>query len=73
MLNMEKIYASCRKFIDMIDVPSLAALSGYLLALRELLGILLGAITIGYTLWKWRREYLENKRKKYGANTKKSS
>lgn len=52
------------KLLDLFD-SALMLLGSYTLAqYKDFLGILGLVITMSYTIWKWRKEYLEFKTKK---------
>jgi hypothetical protein len=61
---LDIIHHKLIKLLDLIDSP-LMLLGSYKLGLyKDFLGILGIAITVAYTIWKWRREWLETKLKK---------
>lgn len=58
------IYQKLIKLLDLIDVPLMFFGSYTLAQYKDLLGIMGIIITIGYTAWKWRKEWLQTKIKK---------
>ena len=55
------IHQKFNKIIDLIDSP-LMLLGSYTLAqIKDILGIIGIIVTVTYTIWKWRKEWKENK------------
>ena len=50
------------KLIDLIDSPMLLLGSYTLSQYKDILGIIATIITVLYTLYKWRSEYLKSKK-----------
>jgi hypothetical protein len=58
---LEILHHKLIKLLDLTDVP-LMFLGSYTLAqYKDLLGVLGIIITVSYTLWKWRKEWLESR------------
>jgi len=61
---LEIIHQKLLKLLDLFD-SALMLLGSYTLAqYKDFLGILGLGITMAYTIWKWRKEWIEVKTKK---------
>ena len=52
------------KLLDLLDVPLMTIGSYTLSQYKDIFGIIGISITVAYTIWKWRREWLDSKLKK---------
>lgn len=56
---LEILHHKLIKLLDLIDVPAMFLGSYTLAQYKDVLGTIGIIITISYTLWKWRKEWLE--------------
>ena len=61
---LDIIHYKLNRLLDLIDVPLMTIGSYTLSQYKDIFGILGIAITVAYTIWKWRKEWLETKIKK---------
>lgn len=61
---LDIIHHKLNKLLDLIDVPLMTIGSYTLSQYKDLLGVIGIIITTVYTIWKWRREWIESKLKK---------
>lgn len=61
---LDIIHHKLYKLLDLIDVPLMTIGSYTLSQYKDLLGVIGIIITTVYTIWKWRREWIESKLKK---------
>ena len=61
---LDIIHHKLNRLLDLIDVPLMTIGSFTLSQYKDALGVIGITITTVYTIWKWRREWLETKIKK---------
>jgi len=61
---LDIIHQKLIRLLDLVDVPLMTIGSFTLAQYKDALGIIGIGITIVYTIWKWRKEWLEVKASK---------
>ena len=59
---LDIIHQKLIKILDLFDSSLMLIGSYHLAQYKDFLGIIGLVITIGYTLWKWRKEFKETKK-----------
>ncbi len=61
---LDIIHQKLTRLLDLLDVPLMTIGSYTLAQYKDAFGIIGIGITVAYTIWKWRKEWLESKLKK---------